>query len=206
MTFPDNKYGDIGSFWTDYAKQLQSAAASVDPGALAQAARVLAEAYRNGTSVYVCGNGGSASISNHLVCDHLKGAQTDTALRPRVISLAANLETITALANDIGYEVVFAYQLKTLAKAGDVLITISSSGDSPNVVAAAQWAKANGVKVIAMSGFSGGRTRTLADVSLHVTGDNYGVIEDVHQSLMHTLAQYLRQAEMSEKLIHERKF
>ena len=206
MTFPDNKYAEIGRYWTDYAKQIQHAAASVDQARLAEAARLLGAAYRGGANVYVCGNGGSASISNHLVCDHLKGAQTDTELRPRVISLAANLETITAIANDMSYEQVFVYQLRTLANVGDVLITISSSGDSPNVVAAAQWAKSNGMKVIAMSGFAGGRTRTVADVSLHVDGDNYGVVEDIHQSLMHVLSQYLRQAEMSESLIRERKF
>jgi len=206
MTFPDSKYPDIGTYWTDYSARLQSAASSIDMARLAQAGETLANAYRAGASVYVCGNGGSAAISNHLVCDHVKCIQTDTRLLPRVYSLSANLETITAIANDIGYEDVFAYQLRSLSKPGDVLITISSSGDSENVVRAIDWAKANGIATIAMTGFNGGRTRVRADISLHVLGDNYGVVEDTHQSLMHVLAQYLRQAEMPEAVIKERKF
>jgi D-sedoheptulose 7-phosphate isomerase len=206
MTFPDKKYADIGGYWNDYVHRLQQAATSIDHGKLAEAAKVLSAAYRSGAHVFVCGNGGSAAISNHLVCDHLKGTQTDTELLPRVVSLSANLETITAIANDIGYDEVFVYQLRTLAKRGDALITISSSGDSENVARAAAWGSENGLHVIAMTGFAGGRTAKLAQVNLHVDGDNYGVIEDTHQSLMHVLSQYLRQAEMSEPLIRNRKF
>ena len=178
----------------------------MDREALKAAAALLARAYENHAQVFVCGNGGSAAISNHLVCDHLKGVQTDTGLRPRVISLASNMETITAVANDISYDEIFAYQLRTLADAGDVLVSISSSGDSENVVRACQWAKDNGLTVIAMTGFGGGRTRGLADVSLHVAGDNYGVVEDTHQSLMHILAQFLRLERMPADLIPQRKF
>jgi phosphoheptose isomerase len=86
------------------------------------------------------------------------------------------------------------------------LITISSSGESENIVRAALWAKDNGIPVIAMTGFSGGRSADIADVNLHVAADNYGVIEDIHQSLMHILAQHLRQAHMDEALIGQRKF
>jgi phosphoheptose isomerase len=163
-------------------------------------------AYGRGAQLYVCGNGGSASISNHLACDHSKGAQTDTDLRPKVVSLSTNMETITAIANDISYDEIFVYQLRTLAEKGDVLLTISSSGDSENVVRAAQWAKENGLDVISFTGFEGGRTAELATVNLHVDGDNYGVVEDVHQGLMHILAQYIRLGRMEEAVIRERKF
>ena len=132
--------------------------------------------------------------------------QTDTQLRPKVVSLSATIETITAIANDISYDEIFVYQLRTLAEPGDALITVSSSGDSENVVRACRWAKENGVATIAMTGFSGGRSATIADVNLHVAGDNYGVVEDVHQSLMHILAQFIRQAHMNAELIAERKF
>jgi len=206
MTFPDQKYADIAAFAADYAEQFSKASASVDGDKLKEAASRLGEAYARRATVYVCGNGGSASISNHLVCDHLKGVQTDTDLKPRVISLSSNIETITAIANDISYDDVFVYPLKTMANAGDVLITISSSGDSENVVRAASWAKDNGLEVIAMSGFDGGRSARLADTNLHVTADNYGVVEDVHQSLMHILAQYLRLEQMSDELVAARKF
>ena len=206
MTFPDQKFADVAAFFDAYAERLAVAAASVDRAALARAAELLDDAYAREAGVFACGNGGSASISNHLVCDHLKGIQTDTEVRPHVHSLSTNMELVTAIANDLSYDDVFVYQLSTLAKAGDVLIAISSSGDSENVVRAAAWARDNGVEVIAFTGFEGGRTGGLATVHLHVVGDNYGVIEDAHQSLMHVLAQYLRQARMSASTIAQRKF
>ena len=206
MTFPNRKYADVAEFSEQYFSQTARAAASVSRERIREAARVLNEAYMRGATVYCCGNGGSASIANHLMCDHVKGVQTDTKVIPHVVSLSSNVEIITAIANDIAYADVFVYQLRSLSRAGDVLITISSSGDSENVVRAAQWARDNGLAVIAMTGFSGGRTAQLADVNLHVAGDNYGVVEDVHQSLMHVLAQYLRQAHMDPDVVRERKF
>ncbi|MCF3627940.1 SIS domain-containing protein [Thalassospiraceae bacterium LMO-SO8] len=206
MTFPDEKFTDMGAFAEAYFQASQVAQASVDRVALAKAGALLAGAYAARKTIYVCGNGGSAAISNHLVCDHLKCIQTDTDLRPRVVSLAATIETITAIANDISYDEVFVYQLRTLADPGDVLISVSSSGDSENVVRACAWAKDNDLAVIAMTGFAGGRTQGLADVNLHVTGDNYGVVEDTHQALMHILAQFIRQDHMTADLIKDRKF
>ena len=206
MTFPDTKYPEIGPFFDAYAERYAAAAASVERDRLAQAARLLDAAYGRNAQVFVCGNGGSASISNHLVCDHCKGIQTDTTMLPRVQSLSTNVEIITAIANDISYDDVFVYQLRTLAGSGDVLITVSSSGDSENVVRAARWARESDMPVIALTGFSGGRTAELASVNLHVEADNYGVVEDMHQSLMHVLAQYIRQSRMSASLIAQRKF
>lgn len=206
MTFPEDKFADISAFTEAYFQASQAAQASVDRIALARAGALLAGAYAARKTVFVCGNGGSAALSNHLTCDHLKCIQTDTDLVPRVVSLAATLETITAVANDISYDEVFVYQLRTLADPGDVLISISCSGDSENVVRACDWAKANDLAVIALTGFAGGRTRDLADVTLHVAGDNYGVIEDTHQAIMHILAQFIRQDHMTAELIRDRKF
>jgi len=206
MTFPDEKFTAIGDYAGAYFERLKAAAQSVDANKLEAACALLSGVYENGGVLYVCGNGGSASISNHLACDHLKGAQTDTNLKPRVVSLASNMEMITAIANDISYDDIFVYQLKTLADKGDVLLSVSSSGDSENVVRAVTWAKDNGVKVISFTGFDGGRTAALADVNLHVDGDNYGVVEDLHQSLMHILAQFIRLARMDEGIIKDRKF
>lgn len=206
MTFPAKPYSSIAAFFESYSGQITQALASVPKSALAAAEILLAEALEADAHVYACGNGGSAAISNHLVCDHVKGIQTDTCLRPRVHSLSATIEMITAIANDLDYGEVFAYQLKTFARPGDVLITISSSGDSENVVRAIQWARDNGVHTIALTGFSGGRTAKLAEVNLHVDADNYGVIEDVHQSLMHVLAQFIRMNRMPKDLVAARKF
>ena len=206
MTFPDEKFAAIGDYADAYFEKCKAAHASVDKGKLEAACKLLDGAYGRGAQLYVCGNGGSASISNHLACDHSKGAQTDTDLRPKVVSLSTNMETITAIANDISYDEIFVYQLRTLAEKDDVLLTISSSGDSENVVQAAQWAKENGLEVISFTGFEGGRTAGLATVNLHVDGDNYGVVEDTHQGLMHILAQYIRLGRMEEAVIRERKF
>ncbi len=206
MTFPDEHYSVVGAFADDYFDRLAGGAASVDRAELAAAADMLSDTYAAGGTVFACGNGGSAAISNHLHCDHLKGVQTDTELRPKVVSLSSTIETITAIANDISYDEVYVYQLRTLAEAGDALITVSSSGNSENIVRACQWAKDNGVGTIAMTGFEGGRSADIADINLHVDADNYGVVEDVHQSLMHILAQYVRLAHMDAKVIPERKF
>jgi phosphoheptose isomerase len=206
MSFPDRRFPSIAQYFDAYAARLAEATASVSRPALAAAEAVLAAAVERDGTIYSCGNGGSAAISNHLVCDHAKGVSCDTGLRPRVHSLAATVELLTAIANDVSYADVFVHQLKLFGRPGDVLVTISSSGDSENVVRAVQWAKDNGLATIALTGFSGGRTAKLADVALHVASDNYGVVEDVHQSIMHALAQHIRMLRMPEALIAERKF
>ena len=206
MTFPDRKFASVAEYAGAYFDQAKVAASSVDSEKLGAALACLDAAYERGGMVYVCGNGGSASISNHLVCDHSKGGQTDTDLRPKVVSLSTNMEMITAIANDISFDDIFVYQLRTLAEDGDMLITISSSGDSENIVRAAGWAKKKSLDVIAFTGFDGGRSAKLATINLHVEGDNYGVVEDTHQSLMHILAQYIRLKRMDDGTIQERKF
>ncbi len=206
MSFPDNKFENAGGYVDAYFAELAKAAASVDRERIAKAVQILEAVHAKGGTVFACGNGGSASISNHLACDHGKLLATDTGLSPHIQSLAANVEVITAIANDIDYGEVFVHQLGLQAEAGDVLVTVSSSGDSENVTRAAAWARENGLDVIAMTGFEGGRTAELASVNLHVTADNYGIIEDVHQSLMHLLGQFMRQKRMSAELVTERKF
>ena len=206
MTFPSTKYAKAGDYFSDYIAQYRRGGESVDPQQIDRAAELLLDAYKAGRWTFCCGNGGSAAISNHLLCDHVKGVQTDTDVVPRVVSLSANLEIITAIANDIDYDDVFLYQLRSLGRPGDVLISISSSGNSENIVRAVAWAKENGLSTIAMTGFSGGRSADLADINIHVEADNYGVSEDLHQSVMHVLAQYLRQAQMAEALVAERNF
>ncbi len=194
--FPAAKHADPASYFQGYRDNIARAWATVDPQAIARAATMLGTCFQADRFLYSCGNGGSAAIANHLLCDFHKGIQTGTALKPRVVSLSAHLELITAIANDISYDEAFAYQLRTMARPGDVLMTISSSGNSENIVRAADWAKKNGVGTIALTGFAGGRSGTIADVNIHVGASNYGVVEDVHQSIMHLLAQYLRQSLM----------
>lgn len=196
----------IDAYWSVYADQLAAAAKGVDPAALQAAADLMTETIKADGWIYACGNGGSAAIANHLHCDFTKGVATDTPYRPRVISLSANIETITAIGNDISYADIFAYQLKQAGRAGDLLVTVSSSGDSENIVRAIETAKAQGMRCVALTGFAGGRSRTMADVSIHVPAGNYGVVEDLHQSMMHVLAQFIRQAAMPAETFEQVKF
>lgn len=206
MTFPEHRFADGGAYTRAYFERHAAAVATVDADKVHQAAELLTDVHRRDGIVFSCGNGGSAAIANHLVCDHCKLIQTDTGMTSRVVSLSTTVEMITAIGNDLSYDEIFSYQLRSLARPGDALITISSSGDSQNIVEAATWAHENNIPVISMTGFSGGRSARIADINLHVDADNYGVIEDVHQSLMHILAQYIRQAHMPEHLIEVRKF
>ncbi len=205
--FPDKPYDTMGGYLDDYFDRLREAAASVARERMQAAAELIFATIERDGVIFSCGNGGSAAIANHLACDCLKGTRTDTTIRPRVSSLSATIELITAIANDIGYDDIFSYQLSSLARPGDILIAITSSGQSPNIVKALAWAKNNGMKTIAMTGFLGGKSADLADIALHVDAHNYGVIEDVHQSMMHALAQYVRHRRLVDpSLLGQRRF
>jgi phosphoheptose isomerase len=199
--FPASPYPVASAYFEAYFDELARAASSIDLRQVELAASMLQEAYTAGASVFSCGNGGSAAISNHMQCDHLKGVRSGTDLSPRVISLSSNVALLTAIANDFGYEDTFVYQLQSECRPGDVLIAISSSGRSPNIIRALEWASEHDVRTIALTGFEGGHARKTADVAVHVDCTNYGVIEDLHQSVMHVLAQYIRQSRMSEDVI-----
>jgi D-sedoheptulose 7-phosphate isomerase len=204
--FPGQKYATAGAFLADYAAAVAKALASVRPGEIDRAVTAMKRAIQADRLIFTCGNGGSAAIANHLTCDCSKGIASNTTLRPRVVSLSATVELITAIANDMAYPEIFAYQLKNAARPGDVLITISSSGDSENIIRALDWAGENGMTTIVLSGFSGGRSAQMADINLHVEAENYGVVEDSHQSLMHILAQYVRMSELPSELVQTLRF
>jgi D-sedoheptulose 7-phosphate isomerase/D-glycero-D-manno-heptose 1,7-bisphosphate phosphatase len=195
--FPAAPYADATVYFREYGQEMARALASVDPATIEKAAAILVDAYLNGATVFSCGNGGSASIANHLQCDHVKGVGTGTDLTPRVMSLCANVEILTAIANDLAYEDIFARQLQSQARPVDVLVVISSSGRSANIVKALTWAREHNLRTIALTGFGGGDARTLAEVAIHVDCANYGIVEDAHQAIMHALAQYIRQSRMS---------
>jgi histidinol-phosphate phosphatase family protein len=195
--FPARKFDDAGEFGGAYAAEFDRAFRSIDLAQIGAAAAVLNDAHARDAAVFACGNGGSASIANHMQCDHVKGVRNGTELTPRVFSLSTNIELLSAIANDLSYAEVFSYQLQSQARPGDVLLAVSSSGRSPNIVGAVEWARTHKMTTIVFTGFSGGEARQLADVSVHVRSDNYGVVEDIHQACMHLLAQYIRQSHMT---------
>lgn len=204
--FPSQSYNTPEAYFHAYGDNIVQAWRTIDETAIARGANLLRECLARDGIIYACGNGGSAAIANHLLCDFQKGIQTGTAIKPRIISLSSNLELITAIANDISYDDIFVYQLRTMARAGDLLMTISSSGDSENIVRATQWSKQNNVPTISLTGFSGGRSARIADVAIHVAAENYGIIEDIHQSVMHIFAQFLRQSQMTPDAVKQSKF
>lgn len=197
VRFPLVPYSSAALYFDAYADEMFRAAKTIEPEAMDRAAAILLDAYVRGARMFSCGNGGSAAIANHAQCDHVKGVRTTTDLTPQVLSLSSNVELLTAIANDIGYEDVFVYQLQSQSGPGDVLMAVSSSGRSVNIVQALTWAREHGLRTIAITGFDGGAARAIAEVSVHVECTNYGIVEDLHQAIMHALAQYIRQSRMS---------
>lgn len=207
LRFPNAPFDDAGDYVIAYSAAVSQALTTVDPAAVRKAAECLRSAIAGSAVIFTCGNGGSAAIANHFVCDYVKGIRADTPIMPRVHSLVANIEINTAIANDLAYDQVFAFQLQSYAAPGDVLVAISSSGNSPNILHVLRLAKERGLTTMAMTGFSGGKAKEIADISLHVAAHNYGVVEDAHQSLMHALAQFLRQQHMQDRsLVASRTF
>lgn len=204
--FPAVRYESAELFARRYGAEITRALATVDVGEIDRAAKLLNAAYDRDAAVFACGNGGSASIANHLQCDHVKGVRIGTDLRTRVMSLSTNMELLSAIANDVGYDTVFEFQLQSQARNGDVLVVVSSSGRSRNIVRALEWAQVNGMQTIALTGFEGAPARHLADVSIHVRSFNYGIVEDAHQACMHLLAQYVRQSRMSSDAVASQVF
>jgi D-sedoheptulose 7-phosphate isomerase len=176
----------------DYVTQVRDLLAELDLAAVAAASTVLLQAYDGGRTVFICGNGGSASTASHMAADLGKNTVAPGRPRLRVLSLNDNMAWFSALANDLGYENVFVEQIENLLQPRDVLIALSASGNSPNVVRAAEFAKARGGLVLALVGFQGGRLRDLADVAIHLKCDAYGPVEDAHLVINHIFTEALR--------------
>jgi D-sedoheptulose 7-phosphate isomerase len=199
MTLPEdprrlNCQFDIGTIETHvrgYAEALSRALLSIDWRQLDLVIAEIEGARMRRAQLWIAGNGGSAAIADHLLCDWVKGTFTPPLPPINVRSLVSQTALLTACANDFGYDVSFSRQIEMQAQQGDVLICISSSGNSANILAALRKANSLGLKAIAFTGFGGGEAAKLADISLHVAAHNYGVVEDCHQILMHNIAQYI---------------
>jgi len=201
---PDTKFladprhsNDIGAhcspaeFVASYVSRLSDVLATVPAATIDRVARVLADAAEERRRVFVLGNGGSAAIADHVCCDLLKGTWSVGHPPLDATSLNANIALYTATANDFGFERVFARQIETLGNRGDVLIAISSSGNSENVLRAVSAAHAAGMTVIGLCGFEGGCLKEAADIVLHAAVSNYGLVEDSHMAWMHIVAQMI---------------
>tara|TARA_A100001388_G_scaffold274331_1_gene257785 strand:- start:1023 stop:1604 length:582 start_codon:yes stop_codon:yes gene_type:complete len=182
---------NIKYFLDNYLKTLNNSILKSNIKNIERAAMEIKKASENKKTIFVCGNGGSAAISNHYVCDYLKFLRQHSKLRPKVISLSSTIETITAISNDLSYDQVFKYQAESLFEKNDLLIIISSSGNSKNIKEVLKFAKKKRVKIIGFSGFNGGYLKKNSDISVHINAMNYGISEDAHHILMHIILQYL---------------
>ena len=186
----------IGKFSKGYFKYLSKVLDCIDEEEIDKLSAVFETARQNGNTIFVAGNGGSAStattMANDIGFDIIKKTDTDKPFR--VFSLVDNNSVITAISNDVGYENIFLNQLKIHYRFGDSLVVISASGNSPNVLKAAEWVKSKGGNIVGFLGFSGGKLIEYCDVKIHVKTEpgEYGPVEDAHLIINHVLAHWFQ--------------
>ena len=181
-------------YYVNYMKEVKETLSKISYEQINKATELIHWAAHNNFPIYVFGNGGSASLSEHFSCDHTKGVRHDTSLRPNVISLSSNIPMLTAIANDYSYDQVFSKQLEAFRDNCGLAIGLSASGSSPNVCLGLRKAEQKGFQTLAFVGFDGGHIMEYNDANdfVYVPSHNYGVVEDCHQIVMHSIAQYLR--------------
>ncbi len=179
------------NLFADYSCRLQNILATSDWSGVTQLAHDMLACWKNGRRVFICGNGGSAGNAIHLANDFLYGIAKCSGGGLKVLALSANPAVMTCLANDVGYEHIFSEQLAVQAEAGDLLIVLSGSGNSPNILCALEKAKAKGVKSYAVLGFTGGKSKQLADVAIHFPVDDMQIAEDIQLIVGHMVMQWL---------------
>ena len=182
---------DFQSFAKGYGARLTAAVDSLPLEAVQALAEALIACWREGRQVFIFGNGGSAGNAIHLANDYLYGISKKLGHALRVTALPANAAVLTCLGNDEGYDGIYFRQLAVLARPGDVAIALSGSGNSPNIVKALEWCRDHGVKTFAVLGFSGGASKDLTDVPIHVPVDDMQISEDLQLIVGHMLMQWL---------------
>jgi D-sedoheptulose 7-phosphate isomerase len=188
-----DRVADAAGFARGYLDYLGEVLAALDEGAIAAFIETLLEARARGAHIFFLGNGGSAATASHFANDIAIGTRTGDGPPFRAASLTDNAAVMTAIANDDGYEDIFVQQLRTRMRPGDVVVAISASGNSPNVLAAVDYARANGARTVALTGFDGGKLAGLAEQRVHIPTNRgeYGPAEDGHMVLDHLVGAYL---------------
>ena len=180
-------------FYNDYCTSLTETLAAIAPEELTAIEEAMWKAYQAEQNIFILGNGGSAACATHWVCDFNKGINTENSKRAKLFSLSDNTGIVTALGNDISYGEIFAYQLKNFCRPGDLVIALSVSGNSENLVRGMEYAHSAGCFTAAIIGDYNGKIGSMADVCLHIPSRNYGVVEDIHLVLNHIISQYFRE-------------
>ena len=187
----------ITEFARDYIDQIQETLNQIDIDDLDLISKILWDAYLSEKQIFVMGNGGSASIASHFACDLSKNTVTNEKVRFRVQSLNDNIPLMTALSNDGGYECIFIEQLKNLVRPGDVVIAVSSAGNSPNILQALEYANIKQATTIAITGFGGGKANDIADFNLILNNSDYGIVETAHTFICHTISFFFKRQIMN---------
>ena len=185
-------------FLRDYLDNLLSLERDFDLEAVSQMVECLEKARAEHKRIFVFGNGGSASHANHIACDLGKNVTSREAGRFQILSICDNMATVTAYANDVGFDCVFQEQLKNIdLTEGDIILAISASGNSPNVVNACTYAREKRAVILSMTGFTGGRLKELSDICLHIPCSEYEKVEDLHMTAIHMLVSYFKKSEVN---------
>jgi len=171
---------------------LRGILAEVDASVIDALTDLVFQSWLDDRQVIAFGNGGSAYTASHFVTDLVKTAAAEGQRHLRAISLLDNTGLVTAVSNDIGYEQFLCYQLESYGRPGDLAVAISGSGNSPNIVNACRWATENGLSLVAITGFDGGKIAAMSDLHINVPSDNYGLIEDIHLAVGHMVSQALK--------------
>ncbi len=179
--------GSMNEWIAKYLEGQRATLASLPPEALAGLIETLRKAWAEDRQIFAAGNGGSAANASHFAVDLGKGSSDQLGRRFRILSLTDNVAWMTALGNDYSYDEVFVRQLMNYARAGDVFIGISVSGNSPNLVKTMEWCRANGVRTIALVGAKRGRMAELADQLIVVNDTHYGRVEDAQMTILHLI-------------------
>lgn len=179
---------DLAAGIDDYLKRVSDTIEDIDKKAIHKVIEALLEARDNDGIVYIFGNGGSAATASHCVCDFNKGISSNLNKKFRFVCLSDNTATMTAIANDHGYEEIFRKQLEGRLKKDDLVFAISGSGNSKNVINAVEYAKGQGVKIISLTGYDGGKLLKLSDYPIHAEIDDMQIAEDIHMMVCHLLA------------------
>ncbi len=192
-----NREEKVISFLDSYKVRLNRLLDSIDTNILKSIIDAMVNAFKNDNTLYVCGNGGSAATASHMQADFRFFVRYFTDFRPKVVALTDNIPLMTAISNDNSYQDVFVEQMKGMFNKGDLLLAISASGNSPNVIKAVEYAKELGGKTIGFCGFSGGKLKELSDMPLYTPNEDkdYGPIEDLHMILNHVLVNFLSKDE-----------
>ena len=183
---------NVEKFTKNYLEQLKSTLDNINPSVISDIVVSLDATMKKKSRVYILGNGGSSATASHMVNDLGAGLRRRNIINLDVVSLGDNSPAVTAIANDIGYENIFYMQMKGLLTSKDLVIAISCSGNSPNIVKAADYAKEIGCQVIGVTGFEGGHLKKISDINFHVDTPKgeYGLVEDTHMILDHIIYSY----------------